>query len=53
MQVVMPTVKDDVAFGLGKFNLTQDKIMLRVAKALDLVGMYDYMQVTLIVFSCF
>lgn len=41
----MPTVKDDVAFGLGKSNLTHDEISLRVAKALDAVGMHDYMQV--------
>ncbi|GAA0143543.1 ATP-binding cassette [Lithospermum erythrorhizon] len=43
-QVVMPTVKDDVAFGLGKFNLTCDEVSLRVANALDVVGMYDYIQ---------
>lgn len=41
----MPTVKDDVAFGLGKFDLTCDEVSLRVAKALDAVGMYDYIQV--------
>ncbi|KAL3499992.1 hypothetical protein ACH5RR_039085 [Cinchona calisaya] len=43
-QVVMPTVKDDVAFGLSKFNLTYDEIRSRVARALDAVGMYDYLQ---------
>lgn len=45
-QVVMPTVEADVAFGLGKFKLTNDEIMSRVAKALDAVGMYEYMQVS-------
>lgn len=43
-QVVMPTVEADVAFGLGKFNLTMDEIRPRVAKALDTVGMYEYLQ---------
>lgn len=41
----MPTVEADVAFGLGKFNLTMDEIRPRVAKALDTVGMYEYLQV--------
>lgn len=49
----MPTVKDDVAFGLGKLNLAHDEVNLRVAKALDAVGMYEYMQVSLINDSCF
>nr|GMD74161.1 ABC transporter I family member 10, chloroplastic [Ipomoea batatas]GMD77661.1 ABC transporter I family member 10, chloroplastic [Ipomoea batatas]GMD79299.1 ABC transporter I family member 10, chloroplastic [Ipomoea batatas] len=40
----MPTVEADVAFGLGKFNLTMDEIRPRVAKALDTVGMYEYLQ---------
>ncbi|KAL0365497.1 UNVERIFIED_CONTAM: ABC transporter I family member 10 [Sesamum angustifolium] len=43
-QVVMPTVEADVAFGLGKFNITNDEITSRVAKALDAVGMYEYLQ---------
>lgn len=43
-QVVMPTVEADVAFGLGKFNLTTDETRLRVAKALNDVGMYEYLQ---------
>ncbi|KAG5529058.1 hypothetical protein RHGRI_029653 [Rhododendron griersonianum] len=43
-QVVMPTVEADVAFGLGKFNLTQDEIKSRVATALDVVGMLEYLQ---------
>ncbi|XP_071689847.1 ABC transporter I family member 10 [Rutidosis leptorrhynchoides] len=43
-QVVMPTVEADVAFGLGRFNLTNDETKLRVAKALNSVGMYDYLQ---------
>lgn len=36
----MPTVEADVAFGLGKFNPTQDEIKSRVATALDVVGTY-------------
>ncbi|GKC60984.1 ABC transporter I family member 10-like protein [Tanacetum coccineum] len=43
-QVVMPTVEADVAFGLGRFNLSNDETKLRVAKALTAVGMYDYLQ---------
>ncbi|KAK9292108.1 hypothetical protein L1049_020066 [Liquidambar formosana] len=43
-QVVMPTVEADVAFGLGKFNLTCDEVRSRVSKALDAVGMFNYMQ---------
>lgn len=43
-QVVMPTVEADVAFGLGKFNLTAEQIRCRVAKALDAVGMYEYLR---------
>lgn len=46
MQVVMPTVKDDVAFGLSRFNLTLEEIRSRVEKSLDAVGMYDYLQVS-------
>lgn len=43
-QVVMPTVRDDVAFGLSRYNLTYDEITSRVTKALDAVGMYEYLQ---------
>ncbi|KAF3665842.1 ABC transporter I family member 10, chloroplastic [Capsicum annuum] len=43
-QVVMPTVEADVAFGLCKLNLTPDEIRTRVAKALDAVGMYEYLK---------
>ncbi|KAH9624034.1 hypothetical protein KSS87_008627 [Heliosperma pusillum] len=43
-QVVMPTVEADVAFGLGKFDLTYDEVEARVAKALDAVGMSDCSQ---------
>lgn len=43
-QVVMPTVEADVAFGLGKLNLTPNEIRTRVAKALDAVGMYEYLK---------
>ena len=42
----MPTVEADVAFGLGKFDLTYDEVKSRVAKALDDVGMSDYSQVS-------
>ncbi|KAM1862002.1 hypothetical protein ACFX14_002515 [Malus domestica] len=43
-QVVMPTVEADVAFGLGKFNLTPDEVKSRVSKALDAVSMSKFMQ---------
>lgn len=43
----MPTVEADVAFGLGKFDLSYDQVKSRVAKALDAVGMSDYSQVRL------
>lgn len=43
-QVVMPTVEADVAFGLGKFNLTDDEVRSRVSKALDAVGMSNYLK---------
>ncbi|XP_038706121.1 ABC transporter I family member 10 isoform X2 [Tripterygium wilfordii] len=43
-QVVMPTVEADVAFGLGKFNLTDDEVRSRVSKALDAVGMVNYIK---------
>lgn len=41
----MPTVESDVAFGLGKFDLTHNEIRCRIEKALDDVGMSEYMQV--------
>lgn len=40
----MPTVEADVAFGLGKSNLTQEEVRSKVFQALDAVGMSDYMQ---------
>ncbi|KAL7254604.1 hypothetical protein ACSBR1_008877 [Camellia fascicularis] len=43
-QVVMPTVESDLAFGLHKFNLTPDEIKSRLARALDAVGMFEYLQ---------
>ncbi|KAL9241711.1 hypothetical protein vseg_015789 [Gypsophila vaccaria] len=43
-QVVMPTVEVDVAFGLGRFDLSYDEVKSRVAKALDAVGMSEYSQ---------
>lgn len=47
----MPTVEADVAFGLGKFNLTIEEVRSRVSKALDAVGISDYMQVGCILCS--
>lgn len=41
----MPTVEADVAFGLGKFNLSSDAVRSGVSKALDAVGMLKYSQV--------
>lgn len=41
----MPTVDADVAFGLGKFNLTPDEVRSRVSRALHAVGLSDYMKV--------
>ncbi|CAA6672641.1 unnamed protein product [Spirodela intermedia] len=43
-QIVMPTVEADVAFGLGKFNLTAEEVQNRVSKALDSVGMSRYLK---------
>ncbi|CAA3027705.1 ABC transporter I family member 10, chloroplastic [Olea europaea subsp. europaea] len=48
-QVVMPTVEADVAFGLGRCNINRDEVTSRVAKALDAVGMYEYVQFKLLV----
>lgn len=45
LQVVMPTVEADVAFGLGKYDMSLEEVKSRVIKALDAVGMQDYMQV--------
>lgn len=45
LQVVMPTVDADVAFGLGKFSLTDDEVRSRVSSALHAVGLSDYMKV--------
>jgi hypothetical protein len=45
MQVVMPTVESDVAFGLGKTNLSLDEVRSRVSKSLEAVGMLSYSQV--------
>uniref|UniRef100_A0A1D1ZGN9 ABC transporter I family member 10, chloroplastic n=1 Tax=Anthurium amnicola TaxID=1678845 RepID=A0A1D1ZGN9_9ARAE len=43
-QVVMPTVEADVAFGLGKLNLTAEEVRYRVFRALDSVGMSKYLK---------
>jgi energy-coupling factor transporter ATP-binding protein EcfA2 len=45
MQVVIPTVESDVAFGLGKTNLSLDEVRSRVSKSLEAVGMLSYSQV--------
>ncbi|XP_058071476.1 ABC transporter I family member 10 isoform X12 [Magnolia sinica] len=44
IQVVMPTVEADVAFGLGKFDLTPDEVRSRVKNALEAVGMSEYLR---------
>lgn len=45
LQVVLPTVDADVAFGLGKIDLTHDEVRSRVSRALHAVGLSDYMKV--------
>ena len=47
-QIVMPTVEADVAFGLGKFDLTQEEVKTRVSKALSSVGMSRYLKVIIL-----
>lgn len=47
----MPTVDVDVAFGLGKLNLSTDEVKHRVEKALAAVGMSDYAQVSQLIIS--
>ncbi|XP_052882684.1 ABC transporter I family member 10-like [Gossypium arboreum] len=42
-QVAMPIVEADVAFCLGRLNLTNSKVRSRVSKALDAVGMSEYL----------
>ncbi|KAH1038269.1 hypothetical protein J1N35_040012 [Gossypium stocksii] len=44
MQAVMPTVEADVAFGLGRLNINNSEVRSRVSKALDAVGMSEYLQ---------
>lgn len=41
----MPTVEADVAFGLGKYDLSREEVKYRVTKALDAVGMPEYLHV--------
>lgn len=43
--MVLPTVDADVAFGLGKIDLTHDEVRSRVSRALHAVGLSDYMKV--------
>lgn len=45
----MPTVEADVAFGLGKLNLTNEEVKSRVLEALSSVGMSSYLQASHIV----
>ncbi|TYJ38052.1 hypothetical protein E1A91_A05G416200v1 [Gossypium mustelinum] len=40
----MPAVEVDVAFGLGRLNLTNSEVRSRVSKTLDVVGMFEYLQ---------
>lgn len=40
-QIVMPTVEEDLAFGLRNLNLGADEIALRVSKALSAHGLED------------
>lgn len=47
----MPTVEADVAFGLGKFDLSYEEVRSRVSKALHAVGMLEYSQVCSILTS--
>ncbi|EFJ47198.1 hypothetical protein VOLCADRAFT_61738 [Volvox carteri f. nagariensis] len=42
-QVVMPTVAADVAFGLGRYKLTEAEVAFAVRSALRLVNMEDFM----------
>lgn len=49
----MPTVEADVAFGLGKYKIDNGEITSRVAKALDAVGMYEYLRVCLKKYTIF
>ncbi|RRT66690.1 hypothetical protein B296_00017997 [Ensete ventricosum] len=53
LKVVMPTVEADVAFGLGKFNLTSDEVRSRVSEALEAVGMLHYSQVGVLTFDMY
>eukprot|EP00249_Psilotum_nudum_P016833 c26004_g1_i1 orf=239-1324(-) len=43
-QVVMPTAEADVAFGLGRFDLSEDEVRQRVDKSLEAVGIAEYRQ---------
>ncbi|XP_024533583.1 ABC transporter I family member 10 isoform X2 [Selaginella moellendorffii] len=43
-QVVMPTAEADVAFGLGRLQLTQEEVRDRVWRSLKAVGMENYLQ---------
>ncbi|KAG2442970.1 hypothetical protein HXX76_003044 [Chlamydomonas incerta] len=42
-QVVMPTVAADVAFGLGRYVLTEEEVSAAVRSSLRLVNMEDFM----------
>lgn len=47
----MPTAEADVAFGLGRFDLSEDEVRTRVYSSLDAVGMSEYAQVRNCVFK--
>ena len=53
LQVVMPSVGADVAFGLGRQELTRDEIRKRVEESLRAVGMEEYMEVSDVEFITF
>mmetsp|Transcript_33604 Transcript_33604/g.60682 ORF Transcript_33604/g.60682 Transcript_33604/m.60682 type:complete len:381 (-) Transcript_33604:124-1266(-) len=41
-QVVMPTVAADVAFGLGRYDLSEEEVQRTVVEALTLVNLQDF-----------
>jgi biotin transport system ATP-binding protein len=41
-QIVMPTVREDVAFGLRKLKLPKDQVAVRVAAQLERFGLSDF-----------
>jgi len=41
-QVIMPTVRADVAFGLGRYDLSEEEVRSRVAEVLAAVNMTEF-----------